>query len=44
MAIQTDTEQIAVFKNYYENQINAMMDREIDVKADLKQAVHKNDM
>ena len=42
--IQTDTEQIAVFKEYYENQIDAMMDREIDVKIDLKQAVHKLDM
>ena len=43
-SMQTDTEQIAVFKDYYENQIDAMMDREIDVRSTLKQAVHKNDM
>ena len=43
-SVQTDTEQIAVFKDYYENQIDAMMDREIDVRSALKQAVHKNDM
>ena len=40
----TDTEQIAIEKDYYENQIDALMDREIDVKMGLKQAIHKLDM
>ena len=43
-ATMTDTEQIAIFKDYYENQIDAMMDREIDGKEVLKQAMAKNEM
>ena len=43
-ATMTEKEQISLFKEYYEGQIDAMMDREIDIKKDLTLAMHKIDM
>ena len=33
-----------MFKNHYEMQLEMMMDREVEVKGDLKNAFHKNSM
>ena len=40
----TEVEQIAAYREHYERQLEAMMDREIDTKNELKAALHRNEL
>ena len=44
VGVMTDTDQIAMFKDYYETQIEAVMAREIEVNEELNTTQRRNEM
>ena len=44
VGVMTDTDQIAMFKDYYETQIEAVMAREIEIQEELSTTQRRNEM
>ena len=43
-AVQTEAEQIALFKNYFESSLDAMIAAEADLRKEMEQQMKRNEM